>query len=276
MCPVIDGETLHRTDFDSESKKHWHQISKQDLESLLAHRSNPRFQRLVFFAIGGNTYREGYNRFAEEHPDMVIPEIHNKMPAFFYVGLTGPEALLLGDEHNVESERARERTECVILSTLRKKMFEDFAPDGSPADWQVDRSFTPAEKCQIVKVLGINCSTKQAAGDVEQGTAGGPKIYNWYHRIRAIQASDEIWSLMMQLESQKISEDRAKHAQDWRTAQARGRGGRHAPKVQADEQHQGSSHQTDLYGQVKYYVPSQAVQEADCRRLANALSEKAH
>ena len=128
---------MHRSDFDSENKRHWNQISKEDPVHLMANRSDPRFPRLVFFAIGGNTYREGYNLFAKEHPDMVIPEIHNKMPAFFYVGLTGTEALLLGDEHNLESERSRERTECVILRTLRKEMFTLFAPSPPTTDWQV-------------------------------------------------------------------------------------------------------------------------------------------
>ena len=78
------------------------------------------------------------------------------------------------------------------------------------------------DKCEIVKVLGFHCSTKQAAGDVELGTAGGKKIYNWYHRIRGTTASDEIWKMRMELESQIISEERAKHAQDWKISQARG------------------------------------------------------
>jgi hypothetical protein len=155
----------------------------------------------------------------------VLKEIHDHMPGMIYVNLTTAEALLLGDEDNLETERSLHRTELTIIATLKKQMETLYKKDGDGEDWQARLELTPAMRCKILEVLGIHCSTSQKPSEPEHGTAGGPRVTNYQHRLRATQAVNKTWKLLTQVEDKFLTEDRAKYDVEWKMSLKAGAGG---------------------------------------------------
>jgi len=216
---------LTRQDFDPNNPAHYEQLTRAEAKDLLDNRDQSRWHRVVFWTIAGNTYRVGYGKWSTLHPDDVLPEIHNHMPGMIYVNLTVAEALLLGDEDNLESERSRHRTELTIIATLRKKTATLFKKDGDDEDWLEHLELTPKMRCQIVEVLGIHCSSVQKPSQIEYGTKGGPRITNYQCRLRAVRETKENWKLMNLAEEKFLTEERAKFDVEQSLSQSSGTSG---------------------------------------------------
>ena len=231
-----DYEVLSREDFDENDLSHWHNVEKEDMEAPLLDRTDQRWQRLVFFTIGGNTYREGYGQWRNSYEQEIVPEIDQSIEGRIWVELTMEDALLLGNEHNESGEFQRPRTEMEKINTLRTAM-NQFEPTGNTnPDWRATFVFTVEQKLQLVKAIGLECRSKQSIDSKapELGNAGGPRLSNQYHRLRCAQTTVANWDILLAVESQIILKEKAKWDMVLETMTKRGDGAS-MPKFESEK-----------------------------------------